>query len=326
MTLLLATALLASTLTPLNDLGPREYAYGYVGGLWDEGTNVIPGDHLAAGMQQAALVVPRDRNGNPSANGKIAFISVGSANTQRTFEAFAAKAAGDPRIASDVVLINAATAIDARRWGGSWDSNYNRIRSQLLTPAGLTEAQVQVAWIQLSTEYPDPPLPIQNGDAYVLKGWIAESLRALKERYPNLAVAYLSSREYAGYAKTNWNPEPFAYESGFSVRWVLMGQITYMRTGFFWDSRVGHLDYTRNAPWVTWGPYLWADGANRRSDGVAWTESDFVNTGEFLSPQGADKTSAMLLDFLLREPTATWFRKEGVVVPPPRPPRIRAVR
>jgi hypothetical protein len=324
MTLLLASLLLASTtLTPLNDLGPRDYAWGYVGGLWDEGSNSIPADHLAAGMAKASGVVPRDRNGNPAADGKIGFISIGSANTNLTFEALAARQ-NDARVAPNVVLINAATAIDARRWGGSWDSNYNRVKNQLLTPAGLTEQQVQVAWVQLSTEYPDPPLPIQNADAYMLKGWIAETLRALRERYPNLAIAYLSSREYGGYAKTNWNPEPFAYESGLSVRWVLLGQIEFMRTRFMWDNRIGHLDYDRNAPWVTWGPYLWADGETPRSDGLTWTAADFNNAGELLSASGTAKTSTQLFDFLMREPTAAWFRKAGVVVP--QPSRSRAVR
>ena len=37
---LLAAAL--ATLIPLNDLGPAPYDYGYIGGLWDDGTNTMP--------------------------------------------------------------------------------------------------------------------------------------------------------------------------------------------------------------------------------------------------------------------------------------------
>ena len=45
---------------------------------------------------------------------------------------------------------------------------------------------------------------------------MATILNMAKERYPNLRVAYLSSRIYAGYATTPLNPEPYAYESAFS--------------------------------------------------------------------------------------------------------------
>ena len=46
-----------------------------------------------------------------------------------------------------------------------------------------------------------------------------------KSRYPNLRLAYLSSRIYAGYAQTALNPEPYAYESGFSVKWLIERQL-----------------------------------------------------------------------------------------------------
>ena len=42
---------------------------------------------------------------------------------------------------------------------------------------------------------------------------------------PNVKLAYLSSRTYGGYATTPLNPEPYAYESGFSVKWLIEGQL-----------------------------------------------------------------------------------------------------
>ncbi len=48
-----------------------------------------------------------------------------------------------------------------------------------------------------------------------MKGHIVMILNKLKKRFPNLRIAYLSSRIYAGYAKSALNPEPYAYESGF---------------------------------------------------------------------------------------------------------------
>jgi hypothetical protein len=42
-----------------------------------------------------------------------------------------------------------------------------------------------------------------------------------------------------------------------------LGQVDQIRTGFNIDpARLGDLDYrTGNAPWLAWGPYLWANGA-----------------------------------------------------------------
>ena len=161
-------------------------------------------------------------------------------------------------------------------------------------------------------------LPPQDSDAYRLKGAIAAALRELKTRYPNLQIAYLSSRVYGGYATTSWNPEPFAYETALSNRWVIMGQITTIRTGSLWDTRIGDVNYQKGTvPWIAWGPYLWADGTMPRSDGLTWQRDDFEADGEHLSAKGADKGARLLFDFLMHEPTASWFRVSA---------RLRAAR
>lgn len=154
----------------------------------------------------------------------------------------------DARVNHDSLLfINAAVeGFDSASWTApKVESNFSRIRDTLLLPAGVTEKQVQVAWVQMMTNFPARPLPIQDADAYRLKGALAETLRELKTRYPNLQIAYLSSRVYGGYAISAWNPEPFAYESAFSVRWIITGQIIQMRTGFVPDTRIGSIDYKR---------------------------------------------------------------------------------
>jgi hypothetical protein len=301
-------ALLLGNLVPLNDLGPAPYDYGYVGGLYEDGSNIIPSDHLAAGLRRAALVTPRDANGNPSPSGKIVFLAVGFGETERIGDAFARTTHLDQQ---SLVFINAAReGFDSAVWIAPQSAtNFNRIRDSLLLPAGVTEKQIQVAWVQMVTNFPFRPLPPADGDAYRLKGAIAAALRELKTRYPNLQIAYLSSRVYGGYAGTGWNPEPFAYETALSNRWVILGQITLMRTGSLWDTRIGPIDYEKNqAPWVAWGPYFWANGRNPRSDGLTWLPEDFEFDGERLSERGAQKAAAMLLQFLLHEPTAAgWF-------------------
>jgi len=194
----------------------------------------IPADHLAGGMRQAAMI-----------RTPAVFLSIGFGETKRIFDAFTAMARFDPRVSRDVRFVNAACdGCDASAWLPPMnESTFASIRNTLLAPAGLNENDVQVAWMQMVTNDPFHPLPPQDADAYRLKGSIAAALRALKSRYPNLQIVYLSSRVYGGYATTSWNPEPYAYESALSVRWAIMGQVTWMRTGSLWDTRIGDLDY-----------------------------------------------------------------------------------
>jgi hypothetical protein len=137
---------------------------------------------------------------------------------------------------------------------------------------------------------------------------MANIARTLKIRYPNIQIVYFSSRIYAGYATTTLNPEPYAYESAFAVKWLVQAQIDQTRTGAVVDPRAGNLDSDSVAPWMVWGPYLWADGLNPRSDGLIWTRADLENDGTHPARSGEEKVGALLLDFLKNEPTARdWF-------------------
>jgi hypothetical protein len=91
-----------------------------------------------------------------------------------------------------------------------------------------------------------------------------------------------------------------------------------------WDPRIANLSYEQGmAPWVTWGPYLWANGTNPRSDGLVWLRSDYEADGATLSEAGARKSAGMLMKFLLTEPTAAgWFSPGGTH----RPGKTRAIR
>jgi hypothetical protein len=70
------------------------------------------------------------------------------------------------------------------------------------------------------------------------------------------------------------------------------------------------LDYNTVAPWVAWGPYLWADGTHARSDGLQWFCSDLIaNDGTHPSMSGQQKVGTMLMNFMLNSKFATpWFR------------------
>ena len=69
------------------------------------------------------------------------------------------------------------------------------------------------------------------------------------------------------------NPEPYAYESGFAVKWMVANQIAGDSLNF--DPGQGPVE----APWLSWGPYLWADGMEPRSDGLAWPCEYFQSDG-----------------------------------------------
>lgn len=144
-------------------------------------------------------------------------------------------------------------------------------------------------------------------DAFVLEGQIGQIARALKTRYPNLRQLFLSSRIYAGFATTTLNPEPYAYENGFSVKWAVESQIA--QAGGAAAGRAGDLRYdTGIAPWMAWGPYLWAAGTTPRSDGLTWVTSDFASDGTHPATSGRQKVATALMTFFKTSPvTNCWF-------------------
>jgi len=282
-------------LTPLTDMGAQTY-FGHAGGLYPGGANAAPSSHLAAGVEIASAIEPLDRDGRPDPSGRYAFISVGMSNTTQEFQAFmslaAAEATIDPRLS---IVDGAQGGQTAADWANPscqcWTTLDGRIRQ-----AGLTNQQVAAAWVKLANRQPSGDWPTATVQ---LKTDTVVVLRALADRFPNLRVAYLSSRIYAGYATTTLNPEPYAYQSGFAVRWVIEDQLTGLLP---FDGPL------RDAPWVAWGPYLWADGLTARSDGLTWACSELADDGTHPSASGRQKVAAMLLDFLTSDPTArAWF-------------------
>lgn len=312
-------------LIPLNDLGPLPYRLGFIGGLWENGSNVIPPDHLAAGIALAKQIEPLDENGRPSASGKIALITVGDGDTDRVIcsssptlpcepGSFTNMLKSSPHVNPALVVVNAAY-LDFREGLGvdvTTAPVYDRIARELLQPAGLTPQQVQVAWIQMSKNHPSVDITCACSDTYNLKIDLAIALRGLRSHYPNLKIAYMSGRPFAGYDANPWNAEPFAYDSSIAVRIVLQDQLDEARSGFVTvDARVGPINYVKGeAPWAAWGPYLWANGTTPRSDGLTWQPEDY--DGEFLSEKGAHKSAMLLVDFLTNDPTARmWFLAPG---------------
>jgi hypothetical protein len=312
-------------LVPLTDLGAGTYLGRFQGGLYPGGANVAPPAHRSAGLARAQAVQPRDASGAPDADGAYVLLSIGMSNTtqefcsQSSFEpcdpfTFMGQAAAHPAVDHGALVIanGARGGQAAQTWDDPADANYDRVRDEVLAPKGVTEAQVQVVWIKEATAQPTASLPAASANAYELEALLGDIARAVRARYPNVQMIFFSSRIYAGYASTTLNPEPYAYESGFSVKWLIEAQIAQMAGGGA-DEIAGDLDYGAGvAPWLGWGPYLWADGLVPRSDGLTWECSDFSADGTHPAPPGREKVGTMLLEFFLGSPfTRPWFRAGG---------------
>ena len=301
--------------TPIDDLGAGLYLGQYQGGLFPNGQNTPPPGHDTMGWSRGLAVEPLDTSGNPDASGKYVMVSIGMSNTTQEFcchpTTFMGRAAADPDVNhSTLAIVNgAAGGQSAATWDSPTDANYNRVRNMVLAPQGLSEMQVQVAWVKLANPNPTVSLPNANADAFTQVTQIGNVVRALRTRYPNLKQVFLSSRIYAGYADTSTlNPEPYAYEGGFSVKWVIEAQISQMNGGGI-DPRAGDLNPNTVGAWVSWGPYLWADGLTARSDGLTWACSDLQSDGIHPSPAGQGKVGLMLVDFFRDSSyTRAWFR------------------
>jgi hypothetical protein len=286
---------------PLNDLGTGTY-HGFQGGLYPEGANTRPPAHERAGLVISQFIQPLDLAGEPNQqNGVIVLLSIGMSNAAQEFSRFISIAQQDPEKNPKLVLVNGAQS----QWSADeiadptaefWD-----IVDERLATAGLTPKQVQIVWLKEADAKPTLPFP---EDAFQLARELGLIVQILKARYPNVKMAYLSSRIYAGYAQTDLNPEPFAYQSGFAVKWLIEQQIEGNPNLNF-----NPLQGEVKTPWLSWGPYLWADGLNPRSDGLIWECQDFRDDGTHpSSEQGTWKVAEMLLDFFKTDSTTQrWF-------------------
>ena len=281
-------------MTALTDLGKDSYK-GEQGGLYPGGENSPPPEHLKAGMEIAKRVVPLNAEGHPAADGRIALLSIGMSNTTMEYQTFMKRAAEDKELNPRLVLVDGAQGGQSAVETSDPHANYWKVVDQRVAAAGVTANQVQAVWMFQVIVAPFRPFP---ADARRLQSLMADTLRLAHERFPNLKIAYLSSRIYAGFAAVPQNPEPHSYESGFAPKWIIGDQIAGFPE-FNYDPARGSVRF----PWVAWGPYMWADGVKGRKDGVVWPREDFGPDGMHPSMLGREKVAKMLLQFLKTDPT-----------------------
>jgi len=294
-------------LVPLDQMNAHDNYKGEVGGLYGAGKNQPPPEHLKAALAESKRIIPLDAEGKPSPKGRIVLLSMGMSNTTMEYSRFKQLADSDPAKSSLVVIVDGAQGgQDAAKWNHE-GANTWKVAEERMKAAGVTPNQVQAIWLKQALI-----APARFGDypkhAEELQSQILGSLQLARKRYPNLRIAYLSSRIYAGYATTSLNPEPYSYESAFAVRRLIQNQIKG-------DPAVSHVPAKGEVkvPLLLWGPYLWADGLTpRKSDGLIWKREDLSDRdGTHPSPaSGRDKVARLLLDFFKSDPTAKpWFAK-----------------
>lgn len=304
---------------PLIDMGAQDYypsashPQRLNGGLYGNGQNSLPYDHPHMIQAQKAIeeIVPRDGSGNPSATGKIGFVSIGMSNTSKEFSSFIGIARNSGKMNDSVVLVNGAQSGQTAEYWADTNSQVWTNLANYVANAGLTASQIQVVWMKLTITAPSEesngPFP---GFVNDLRDYQAVIVKEIKNRYPNTKIVYLSSRIYAGYSTGPLSPEPFAYEGGFSNRLLIEDQIN--------QGGVTGVTYS-NSPVLLWSSYLWADGVNPNSEGLSWSCDEFTD-GVHPTDAGAAKVANKLLDFFTQDYLASqWFSKNSSPSPTPTP-------
>jgi len=325
-----------SSLVPITDLTGKYK--GEDGGLYGAGRNTPPESHYAAYLKESEKIQPLDAEGRPSKDGKIGLITIGFSNTHLISMELVKEADADPDKSPHVVVMDGAIGLrSAVMW--AWDGDdifpkpeQERLDKEMdllnmpktnrrgtdgdrdtwptldrrLKDAGLTPRQVQAVWMK-HVEANPRPLGDFPAHAKALQQDMADVLIIARHRMPNLRVAYLSSRTYAGWnAAMNGSPEPFAYESGFGTRWLILDQING-NPQLNYDPARGEV----KAPIMLWGPYIWACGNHPRKDGMTWTIDD-VRSNDHLHPSetGCKIIAGKLINFLKTDRgSRRWFVK-----------------
>ena len=295
----------STPIVPVTDLGTGTYL-GAEGGLYLNGSNVMPASHDSDGVGFAQSIQPLDANGNPDPNGKIALMSMGMSVTFDTFQKFMQNGAADTSINKNLVFVPAAQPrLGAVDWanidGPAWVDTFNYFIPQ----AGVTPQQIVAAWVENVDANPIGSFP---QDMATLQAEYETAAQLMHTEFPNLKLAFFTSREYGAYENGlphGGDKEPYAYQSAFAVRGMIEDQL----------NGVAAMNYNPAngpvmAPWVAWGPYIWSNGLIARSDGLVWPCYYFESDGQHPSEKtgGSEQDANMLMNFLKTDDaTAPWF-------------------
>jgi hypothetical protein len=313
------------TLTSTGNIPLNELTVPYrntQGGLHANGANNRPAAHFQAGIQIATTQVrPLNASGQvDNTNGKIVLVSVGMSNTTQEWaigdrvtrdptKAFKCRANNDRALNPQIVVIDCAQGgRDVVHWSSlsdpTWATAIQRVTNTIVDGQHITTNQVQFAWVKLALKeaptYGPFPTHVRQ-----FQNYLEMTIRNIKTAFPNVKMAFVSTRtrSYSN-SMTGLSPEPYAYETGFGVKWMIQKQIDG-------DPSLRFSGPDAVAPYLSWGPYFWIDGHHRRSDGAIWNCDDLISDFTHPSFSGVNKVSSQLLAFFKTDPTATpWYLKK----------------
>jgi Putative Ig domain/Abnormal spindle-like microcephaly-assoc'd, ASPM-SPD-2-Hydin len=292
-------------ITPLDDLGTGTYL-GTEGGLYLNGSNVMPASHDSDGVNFAKAIQPLDGNGNPDPNGKYALLSIGPSIAFDTFLQFVQNITAEPTINPHLVFVpGAIPQISAADYADPNNPVWGEIMTYFLPQSGVTANQVVAAWIMDTDPGITGSFP---GDMTQLQSELESIAQNLHSKFPNLTLAFYSAGFYAGYDVDqnphDGTPEPYSYESAFAARGAIQDQLNG-DPAMNYNPANGPV----MAPWVAWADYDWGNGLLARKDGLVWTCQDFGSMGTHNSdPEGRQKNANPLLNFFRSDDaTVPWF-------------------
>jgi len=308
-----------NTSTPivaLNDLGTGTYQ-GSQGGLYPNGSNVRPASHDSDGVTFADGIQPLDSNGNPSPTGKYVLLALGESTAQNEFNRFLPVANSDPAKNSSLKIVNGAQ-------GGATPKDFSDIKSfywgmvlnNYLPQNGVTPKQVVAIWMEDTDGIATGTFPT---DIANLQSEYESMMQNMHTLFPNLKLVYFSPRVYGGYSNgvgSPDNPEPYAYEVGFAVKWAIQDQLNG-NANLNYNPLLGAVV----APWMSWGTYYWSNGMLGRNDGLVWDCADFSADGTHPSSTGGRlgqlKVATQLLNFLKTDDTTKpWYLAPSLALTP----------
>ena len=218
---------------------------------------------------------------------------------------FVPLATADPAKNPHLVVINGGEAqANASDFATLSSPFWGTLLNYLVPNTGVT---INRLWPSCSkTSIRSRPAPIPLPDVATLQTEFETVAQNMLVNFPNVKLMYFASRMYSGYSGTVdlADPEPYAYEAGFAMRGAILDQINGAPNLNYKPANGAVL-----APWMSWGPYTWANGLIARSDGLTYSCQDVRSDGRHPSVlYGAPKVAGEFLNFLkTADSTAPWF-------------------
>lgn len=305
----------SSGLIPLTDLGAGFYG-SFMGGLYPAGSNSRPAIHEQKGISISQTIEPLDTSGTVNYElGQILFVGMGGSNASNAFNMFT-----DTMVHYDWAGTNPCLRAKGLFFGGKdlhdmidttsnfyWDELQGRLFNR-----GDTWQQVQVVWMLEQSEFTTENLEVYID--YVVDQYITLMHRML-DTMPNLKIVYLTGFHYTGYTHPAHElysvlVEPKGYWGNLAIKELIERQIDG-------DPELVFEGPGRVAPYISWGPYFWADGNNPRGgDFLVWPCEDYrdddTGGGFHLEEVGKYKEAKMLMQFYNSDTVANWWYKDNI--------------